>query len=100
MVSNDIILDDNFDCTISDGDFLTGNSEEQNMQLIMITNKGSLRRNALVGIGAGKFLKRKLTVKNIDEFKHSIYLQLKMDGYKKIDTQINSFEDINIKAER
>jgi hypothetical protein len=100
MESNDILLNDEFGFKIENGDFFCGNSEEQNMQLIMIANKGSFRHNPLIGIGAGKYLKRKLTIKNIDEFKHTIYLQLKMDGFNKISVQLNSFDDINIKAER
>lgn len=53
----DILLDENFDVQITDGDFVIGESAQQQQQLLMITNKGEWKENPTVGVGVSGFLK-------------------------------------------
>jgi len=49
---NDIILDNNMDLAIVNGDFVIDDAEEQIQQLILIATQGSFRASPLTGIGA------------------------------------------------
>lgn len=96
----DILLDDNMDLLISNGDFVIDDSEEQVQELILVANQGSFRESPLTGIGIIKFVKSRFTVDQIDALRQKIRLQLQYDGYDTVKTQINSFTDIEITATR
>lgn len=53
----DLLLDINMELDIKNGDFVTGESTEQNQKLLLLTNKGEWKQNPLVGIGVESFLK-------------------------------------------
>lgn len=96
----DILLDDNMDLAIVNGDFVMGDAEEQIQQLILMATQGSFRNSPLTGVGIIKYLKASFTVDKVDQLRQKIRLQLQYDGYKSVDTQINSFLDIDIEATR
>ncbi len=97
---NDILLDDDLDLAIENGDFVIGDSEEQHQELILIAFQGSFRASPLTGIGITRYYKASFSVGNIDKLRQKIRLQMQYDGYKTVKTAINSFEDIEIEAER
>lgn len=47
----DILLDDNFDLRIENGDFLTGDGTLQHQQLLLLIQKGELREFPTRGVG-------------------------------------------------
>jgi len=96
----DIILDDNMDLTIVNGDFVVDDSEEQVQQLILVASQGAFRESPLTGIGIIKYVKSSFTVDKVDALRQKIRLQLQYDGYTAVQTQINSFTDIEIDATR
>ncbi|WP_443937103.1 hypothetical protein [Pedobacter sp. MW01-1-1] len=96
----DLILDDNLDIAIEYGDFVLDDAEEQHQQLILIASKGSFRASPLTGVNIGRYVKRRFTQKDIDTLKQQIRLQFQYDGYSQSFVQINSFEDIQINANR
>jgi hypothetical protein len=96
----DIILDDNMDLLIENGDFVIADSEEQVQQLILIATQGSFRGSPVTGIGIINYIKSQFTVGQIDKLRQKIKLQLQYDGYTNVSTQINSFIDIDIEATR
>ncbi len=44
MSVNDILLDDDFDLKIADGDLVTGDATMQNEQLLLLLTKGELKQ--------------------------------------------------------
>jgi len=97
---NDFILDDDLDLKIENGDFVIGDAEEQNQQLLLIASQGSFRASPLTGVNVAQYLKTGFTQLQIDKLNQKIKLQLQFDGYLRSDVKINSFEDIQINAER
>jgi hypothetical protein len=97
---NDIILDDNMDLAIVNGDFVVDDAEQQVQELILIATQGSFRESPITGIGIVRYLKSGFTLDKLDELRQQIILQLQYDGYTTVNTQINSFTDIEIDATR
>lgn len=97
---NDIILDENMDLAIEDGDFVVGDSEDQHQELILIASQGSFRESPLTGVNIAKYIKTGFTQLQVDQLKQKCRLQLQYDGYVRSYIKINSFEDIRINAER
>jgi len=97
---NDILLDNNLDLLIKNGDFVVDDAEQQHQELIMIATQGSFRESPLTGVGIVKYVKTRLSVETRDKLRQKIRLQLQFDGYTNVSTQINSFTDIQIQADR
>jgi len=53
---NDIILNSNFDPVLSNGDFVTGDSNAQEVALILKANQGEFRQFPTIGIGLNNHL--------------------------------------------
>jgi len=97
---NDVLLDNDLDLAIINGDFVVDDAEEQHQQLILIASPGSFRESPLTGVNIVSYIKTGFTMAQIDGLKQKIRLQLAYDGYIRSIAQINSFEDIQINAER
>ena len=78
MEPRDILLNQNDDLIIKNGDFLIGNSEAQNLDHLCRANIGSLKHDPLTGIGIINLAKTR-----IDEpkFYTNTKVQLKADGW-------------------
>lgn len=96
----DILLDDDLDLAIENGDFIVDEAEEQHQQLILIASQGSFRESPLTGVNIAQYIKTGFTQAQIDRLRQKCRLQLQYDGYAKATVKINSFEDIQINAER
>lgn len=96
----DLLLDDEYDIAIDGGDFVGADSEEQHQQLILVASKGSFRESPLTGVNISQYIKTRFTQIDIDKLKQQIRLQFQYDGYSQTFTQINSFDDIQINAQR
>lgn len=55
-IFQDIILDDDLDLLIVDGDFVIGESINQEILLIINSSPGNWKQNPLVGVAINKFL--------------------------------------------
>jgi len=53
---NDILLDDNLDLVIKNGDFVIGPSTYQNQQILLLSEKGTIREWPKAGVGIQSFL--------------------------------------------
>jgi hypothetical protein len=51
MPTTDILLDDNNDLRIENGDFVVGDSTKQHQKLLLMLSKGDTRQFALDGVG-------------------------------------------------
>jgi len=96
----DILLDDNLDLLIQNGDFVIGDAEEQIQQLILMASQGSFRNSPLTGVNIVQYIKSRLGPAEIDALKQKIKLQFQYDGYITVNTVINSISDIEISASR
>jgi hypothetical protein len=65
----DIILDDSMDLKIVNGDFVTGYSDEQQQNLLLLCNKGSFKEMPNVCVGIENYLESEEPVKLIAEIK-------------------------------
>jgi len=73
----DILLDENFDIKVENGDFVVGDATLQNQQLILISQKGEFKENPLVGVGIRNYL---LDDATIHEMHQDIQKQFAADG--------------------
>ncbi|GAF05601.1 hypothetical protein [Saccharicrinis fermentans] len=93
MAREDYLLDENNDFATANGDFVTGASDDQHVEMLLELNKGELKENPTVGIGLNKFLKQQNT--SLNQIKREIKVGLKTDGYTVTDLSISedgSFE--------
>ncbi len=79
MEIKDIILDENFDLVIENGDFKISNSDMQHIELICITDVGHWKQSPLLGVGIMKYI---ASSGQQDALKRAINIQLASDGYK------------------
>jgi len=96
----DIMLDNDLDLAIENGDFVVDDCEQQNQELILIATQGSFRESPLTGVGIIKLYKSAFTLSAVDTLRQKIRLQLQYDGYTNTSVTINSFTDIEIEATR
>lgn len=93
---NDLLLDKNGDLAIVDGDFIIGEADQQNVEALLLSNKGEFKEFPLVGFGAINYLKSNISE---IEFKRDLKLQLEYLEYSnpKIDLS-EGFENLKIEV--
>lgn len=100
MISNDLILDTNNDLTIENGDFTIGQSDDQNIEAIMISEKGQFYEFPLLGYGIRKKLYGSF---NKPQERKLIREDLKRDNYSVkslVITGVNSNLSIEVDADK
>lgn len=101
MEFKDILLNDDGDIDVKDGDFNVGPSDEQHIMLIMNTYPGNWKEHPTCGVGIRDYI---LSAGKAVELKRSINVQLDADGYKSVKVLLqsnpNGHFDYNISAER
>lgn len=100
MPTQDILLAEDKDLVVAKGDFTVGESEEQHIELILLSTKGSWRQSPLTGCDLLRFVAAPFTLKTVDSMRQRMKIQLQFDGYASSAISINSFSDIHITAER
>ncbi|MBU7577074.1 MAG: hypothetical protein KAF40_03340 [Flavihumibacter sp.] len=80
----DILLDEDFDLLIQNGDLVIGPSSEQHQQLLLLSNKGDWRQFPMVGVGIREYLKDEDENSMVGEIKE----QFEMDGMQVKDIRI------------
>lgn len=98
MIVKDFILGGDDDIQIKDGDFVVDESDAQHIQHIIMSSPGDWKQFPFIGLDTIAHINAPET--DIDKLRKYIKLQLQSDGYNVEEISINSFEDINIKAER
>lgn len=76
----DILLDENFDLLEEDNEWVEGESEDVDVQLILLANKGENREFPFIGFGANKRLKGKF---DKVKFVREMEIELERDGFVK-----------------
>ena len=65
----DLLLNDNGDLSIANGDLSIGESTTQHQRLLLTTTKGDWRENPLAGVGTAAYLKDELPGELLAEIK-------------------------------
>ena len=92
----DLILDENLDLKIVNGDFVFGDTEAQDVELLIRASKGAFKEHSTTGVGIEQLVKSRATEVKI---KRDINEQLMLDGFKNIDININ-YPEVNVDANR
>lgn len=92
----DYLLDTNGKMLLKNGDFVIGESEQQEIDLLLMSSPGDWKENPAVGVNLPQLVKSRSTETAI---KKSIHEQLTADGFKKITIKIN-YPNIEVDAIR
>lgn len=77
MAAKDLLLDDDWDLLISNGDLVIGESDQQHIALVVVTAPGHWKENPFLGFNAGMYLGSN---SNPAEMKVNLQEQLKSDN--------------------
>jgi len=75
----DMLIDDDFDLIIVNGDLSVGHSDNQHIQFIALSNPGEWKQTPVIGVAIGKYLKGPSN--QVQHFVKNLKQQLKLDGY-------------------
>ena len=73
----DILLDEDFDLVVKNGDLVVGESTLQHQALLLLSNKGDWRQSPTVGMGLNNYL---LEDAPADVMRQAIRQELERDG--------------------
>lgn len=93
----DIILDDDNDTVIKNGDFLVRESDEQHIILIINLFVGDIKLFPFCGVGAIRYLSSSGQQQTL---RRSIEVQLQADGYSKPDVILKNNSIYYVDAKR
>jgi hypothetical protein len=88
----DMLLDEELDLHIEDGDFVVGNSIQQDIELILIHNKGAFVATPMVGVGIQMLPNGRIT--DLHAKLRDIKLQLEADGMTEVSVIQENGENI------
>lgn len=97
--AQDIVLDDDGDLLIENGDFAVFKSDGTHIRHIVESARGNWRFSPLLGVDIVGFTNAVGTLASI-RMRRIIKSQLEQDGYRVDDVKIQNTENINIKANR
>lgn len=97
MISKDLILDENNDLKITDGDWAIEQSDDQNIETILKVEKGQIYETLLIGYGIyrrlfGPFRK--------NQERKDIRQELRKDEYNVVQLDINDDFEIFVDANK
>ena len=90
----DILINDMGEVIINDGDFAVGFSDQQHQRHLIAFEKGALKANMTVGVGAFRYLE----AEQPNEFMREIAVQFSGDGLLVETLAMNADGILNIKA--
>jgi hypothetical protein len=94
MPTTDILLDDNNDLRIENGDFVVGDSTKQHQKLLLMLSKGDTRQFALDGVGVVDFIEDE----GATDLMREIRKQYVRDGMTVKKLSVGSDGQINVNA--
>ncbi len=93
----DLLLNEDNDLSIVNGDFQIGESQQQEIESILISFKSEFKNTPLLGAEISRMLKARSTRQGITR---EVNEQLQYDGFRNIDFRIEDAENFTINAER
>jgi hypothetical protein len=91
----DILLDENYDLIIKDGDLLVAESTEQHQRCILMANKGQFKQVPDVGVGINEWLNKE---SNLEELSTLIAEEFEKDGMRIKSLKLESIESLRVEA--
>lgn len=79
MTRKGILLSDNGDLLITNGNLTIGDSDDQNVTSILSAVKGEIKENPLLGVGLINYVNKQNN--NLEQLKREVSVNLKADGY-------------------
>lgn len=86
----DLLLDDNGDLLIKDGDLQIGHAYEQTVELLVASSQGSWVDNPLGGVGVLNYLNAPMNLPTQDLLRKEIQKQLEIDGHARANVDITT----------
>lgn len=91
----DFKLDKNMDLSIKNGDFAIGDTDQQNIELLLLSHKGSFKEYPILGVGITDYLKSPEIISRL-RLENEINNQLEYDNFQVKDLDVNNLENIHI----
>lgn len=91
---NDILLDDNYDIRIENGDLVVGESTRQHQKLILLAEKGENREFPTHGVGLASWLNDDL---QFGDLRSAVKREFERDGMRVLGIKGSGF-DLNVDA--
>ncbi|MGP1500747.1 MAG: oxidase [Bergeyella cardium] len=93
----DILLDQQSDLKLHNGDFDFGKSDQQHIEHILTAQKGEYKETPLLGFGIINYLKLSKYIQS--DFKRDLKIQLEYDGYQNSTIDLSAgFENLKIEV--
>ncbi len=91
----DFKLDKNKDLEFENGDFTIENTDQQNIELILLSHKGSFKEYPILGVGITDYLKSPEIISRL-RLENEISNQLEYDNFRIKEVDVNNLENIHI----
>ncbi len=91
----DFKLDESKDLAFKNGDFLIENTDQQNIELLLLSHKGSFKEHPILGVGITDYLKSPEIISRL-RLENEISNQLEYDNFIIKDVDVNNLENIHI----
>lgn len=91
----DFKLDDNKDLTFGIDDFNIDDTDQQNIELILLSHKGSFKEFPILGVGITDYLKSPEIISRL-RLENEISNQLEYDNFEIKEVDVNNLENIII----
>ena len=95
-MANDILLEQNGDMMIKNGDFVVDYSDDQHIDLILRSNPGEIKDYPLLGLGIANYLNSPISQRIKQVVKRDLRIQLQSDNAKNI--KIDFSNQLKVKA--
>ncbi|CAL2094715.1 hypothetical protein [Tenacibaculum sp. 190524A05c] len=91
----DFKLDDSKDLSFNKGDLNIDNTDQQNIELILLSHKGSFKEFPILGVGITDYLKSPEIISRL-RLENEISNQLEYDNFEIKEVDVNNLENIVI----
>lgn len=91
----DFKLDENKDLSFNKGDLNIDNTDQQNIELILLSHKGSFKEFPILGVGITDYLKSPEIISRL-RLENEISNQLEYDNFEIKEVDVNNLENIVI----
>lgn len=92
---NDFKLNNDTDLEIRNGDFVIGDTDQQNIELILLSHKGAFKEHPILGVGITDYLKSPEIISRL-RLENEINNQLEFDNFNIRDIDVNNLQNIHI----
>jgi len=98
-MARDILYGDNNELRIQNGDFVSGISDGQHVEDILLSHKGHFKQFPMIGVGIHHYINSPDSAINRDKMLKEIKLQLESDNAQNVDVLIDQIGQLKISCE-